>query len=94
MSEMAQALTMLGSRLPTGIQKYPSGRYANAHAHMAARVLVSLKGKGYTLSWPKELGMRPWEAGQGHLVKRQDYVAGGIDSSSLQNSAPQTNLDT
>ncbi len=62
------------------IAEYPSGRYSKAHYHAAGPVLVCLRGKGYTLSWPVELGLRPWEAGKGHLVKRQDYVPGGMVS--------------
>ncbi|MDP2730665.1 MAG: cupin domain-containing protein [Dehalococcoidales bacterium] len=66
-----------GMRRGDGME-YPSGRYSNAHAHMASRVLVCVRGKGYSLAWPMELGMRPWEAGKGHLVKRQEYIAGGM----------------
>ncbi|MFC2060493.1 cupin domain-containing protein [Chloroflexota bacterium] len=60
------------------IAEYPSGRYSKAHHHEPGAVLVCLRGKGYTYNWPVELGPRPWEAGNGHLVKRQDYVPGGI----------------
>ena len=35
-------------------------------------------GKGYSLTWPSRLGKRPWEAGKGHLVSRQDYIPGGM----------------
>ncbi len=60
------------------ISEYPSGRYSKAHFHLARAVLVCLKGKGYTINWPKELGARPWEAGKGHLVRRQEYIPGGL----------------
>ncbi len=60
------------------IHVFPSGRYGRAHAHEAGRVLVCLRGKGYSLNWPLELGKRPWEAGKGHLVNRQDYIPGGM----------------
>lgn len=62
------------------IAQYPAGRYSKAHYHEGGPVLVCLKGKGYSITWPIELGPRPWEAGKGHLVKRQDYIAGGIVS--------------
>ncbi|MFC1958470.1 cupin domain-containing protein [Chloroflexota bacterium] len=60
------------------IQVYPSGRYSTAHSHEAGRVLVCLKGKGYSHTWPLGLGKRPWETGKGHLVQRQDYIPGGM----------------
>lgn len=62
------------------IGEWPSGRYSKAHYHQAGAVLVCVKGKGYTYTWPIQLGPRPWEAGKGHLVKRQDYVPGGMVS--------------
>jgi quercetin dioxygenase-like cupin family protein len=62
------------------IAEYPTGRYSKAHYHEAGAVLVCLVGKGYSITWPLELGPRPWEAGKGHLVKRQDYIPGGLVS--------------
>lgn len=66
-----------GQQLPF-IAEHQSGRYSKAHAHASGAVLVCLKGKGYTYTWPVELGTRPWVAGKGHLVKRQDYIPGGM----------------
>ncbi len=63
---------------PNFIAEYRSGRYGQAHAHEAGRVLVCLRGKGYSLNWPLRLGKRPWEAGKGDLVNRQDYIPGGM----------------
>jgi quercetin dioxygenase-like cupin family protein len=60
------------------IAQYPPGRYSKAHYHQARAVLVCLQGKGYTLNWPKDIGTKPWEAGKGHLVRRQDYIPGGL----------------
>lgn len=62
------------------IAEYPAGRYSKFHAHEAGPVLVCLAGEGFTLTWPKSAGTRPWETGQAHLVRRQDYKAGGIVS--------------
>ncbi|MDP2730072.1 MAG: cupin domain-containing protein [Dehalococcoidales bacterium] len=64
--------------LTNGIFDYPSGRYSTGHCHAAGRVLVCLKGKGYSLNWDSRLGKRPWESGNGHLVNRQDYIPGGF----------------
>ncbi len=62
------------------LAEYPPGRYSKAHYHPSGAVVLCVGGKGYSITWPKELGIRPWEAGKGHLVKRQDYVAGGLVS--------------
>ncbi|MDP2729065.1 MAG: cupin domain-containing protein [Dehalococcoidales bacterium] len=64
--------------LTNGVFEYPSGRYSTGHCHAAGRVLICLKGKGYSLNWDSKLGKRPWEAGKGHLVNRQDYIPGGF----------------
>jgi hypothetical protein len=62
------------------IAEYPPGRYTKTHAHESGPVLICLKGKGYTITWPRSLGTTPWKDGKGHLVKRVDYVPGGIVS--------------
>ncbi len=62
------------------IAEYASGRYSHCHSHEAGRVLVCLRGKGYSWNWPLRLGKRPWEAGKGDLVNRQDYIPGGMVS--------------
>jgi mannose-6-phosphate isomerase-like protein (cupin superfamily) len=62
------------------IGQHESGRYSKAHAHESAAVLICLAGKGYTYAWPRELGTRPWEAGQTERVVRQDYEPVGMVS--------------
>jgi hypothetical protein len=62
------------------LAEYPSGHYSKAHAHASGAVLVCLGGKGYTYTWRKELGIHPWEDGKGGLVKRIDYIPGGMVS--------------
>ena len=62
------------------VAQYPPGRYSKAHYHPGGPVLVCLRGKGYLLTWPRELGIRPWESGNGHLVQRQDYGECGVVS--------------
>lgn len=60
------------------IGEHETGRYSRAHSHPSGAVLVCIKGKGYTYTWPKELGPHPWETGHQDRVARQDYVAGGM----------------
>ncbi len=76
---------MAGNRFYQWVGQHETGRYSKAHKHASAAVLICLKGKGYTYTWPEALGMRPWENGKGDLVKRQDYEFGGMVS-----AAPMT----
>lgn len=62
------------------LAEHASGRYSKAHAHPSGAVLLCLGGRGYTYTWPTHLGTRPWEAGRADLVRRQDYVPGGLVS--------------
>jgi mannose-6-phosphate isomerase-like protein (cupin superfamily) len=76
------APNMTGNTLLQGwIAQYPSGRYAKAHAHAAGAVLLCLGGKGYSMTWPRDIaGMTPWADGKEELVRSQDYVPGGLIS--------------
>ena len=60
------------------IGQHEVGRYSKAHAHTSAAVLICLKGKGYTYTWPERLGPTPWKDGVGDQVRRLDYVQGGM----------------
>ena len=71
---------MTGNRFYSFIGQYEPGRYSKAHAHESAAVLICLKGKGYTYTWPSTLGTRPWESGKAEMIKRQDYEPIGMVS--------------
>ncbi len=71
---------MAGNRFYLWIGQHETGRYSKAHKHMSAAVLLCLKGKGYTYTWPAELGMHPWKDGFGDRVKKQEYEYGGLVS--------------
>jgi hypothetical protein len=43
-------------------------------------VLVCVKGKGYTYTWPEALGTTPWRNGKAEFIKRQDYEPVGLVS--------------
>jgi quercetin dioxygenase-like cupin family protein len=62
------------------VAEYPVGRYSKAHAHPSGPVLICVRGKGYTYTWPAALGTRPWQDGAGDQVLCQEYVAGGMVS--------------
>lgn len=72
--------TMGNNRFYLWVGQHETGRYSKAHKHASAAVLVCLKGKGYTYTWPEALGMQPWSSGKAEYVMRQDYEYGGIVS--------------
>jgi hypothetical protein len=45
---------------------------------MSSAVLVCLKGKGYTYTWPRSDGMTPWKDGKTQNIYRQDYEPVGM----------------
>ena len=68
------------------VGEHAQGRYAMAHrgegSGATAAVLLCLGGKGYTFTWPNELGINPWKDNKSDQVLRQDYVPGGMVCSS------------
>jgi quercetin dioxygenase-like cupin family protein len=71
---------MAGNRFYTFIGEHETGRYSKAHRHESAAVLVCLKGKGFTYTWPAALGEKPWQDGVADKVMRQDYEPVGLVS--------------
>ncbi len=60
------------------ITDWPVGRYHRAHYHPAGALLVILRSKGYSLMWPKEAGVRPYEAGNADAIVRVDWKENGV----------------
>ena len=60
------------------IGQHEQGRYSKAHAHTSAAILICLKGKGYTYTWPERTGELPWQDGKADQVRRVDYEPVGI----------------
>ena len=71
---------MAGNRFYLWIGQHETGRYSKAHKHASAAVLVCVKGKGYTYTWPEALGTTPWQTGNADKVLRQDYEPVGLVS--------------
>ena len=71
---------MAGNKFYLWIGEHEVGRYSKAHAHGSAAVLICLRGKGYTYTWPKSLGLHPWEEGHADQIRRQDYEPVGMVS--------------
>ena len=71
---------MTGNTFYLWIGQHENGRYSKAHAHTSAAVLICIKGKGYTYTWPEHAGVTPWKDGKADLVKRVDYEPVGMVS--------------
>lgn len=71
---------MTGNNFYLWIGQHENGRYSKAHAHGSAAVLICLKGKGYTYTWPSTLGQTPWQDGRTEQIRRQDYEPVGMVS--------------
>ena len=69
---------MTGNSFYLWIGQHENGRYSKAHAHTSAAVLICLKGKGYTYTWPEHLGATPWKDGKADQVRRLDYEQFGM----------------
>jgi oxalate decarboxylase/phosphoglucose isomerase-like protein (cupin superfamily) len=71
---------MTGNKFYLWIGQHETGRYSKAHAHTSAAILICVKGKGYTCTWPEECGVNPWKDGHADKVKRVDYEPVGMVS--------------
>jgi mannose-6-phosphate isomerase-like protein (cupin superfamily) len=60
------------------IGQYVNGRYSKAHGHGSAAVLICIKGKGYTHTWPESASTTPWKNGHADKVQRVDYEPVGM----------------
>ena len=47
---------MGGQRFHLWVGQHENGRYSKAHKHESAAILICIKGKGYTYTWPETLG--------------------------------------
>jgi len=71
---------MAGNRFYMWIGQHETGRYSKAHRHGSAAVLICVKGKGYTYTWPSDIGTQPFSAGKRDQVFRVDYEPVGMVS--------------
>lgn len=73
-------LQMACSSLVGHIAEWPVGRYHKAHHHQGGAVLLILRSNGYTLMWPQEAGVRPYQSGNADKVVRIDWREGSVFS--------------
>lgn len=69
---------MANARFYMKVLESPVGSYVNAHHHPASAILICIKGGGFTYTWPRDAGLRPWQEGTADQVKRVDYGPGGM----------------
>ena len=62
-----------GNSLIGHLAKWPVGQYHKAHHHGGGAILYIVQSEGFTLMWPNELGLRPYENGHGDEVVRVDW---------------------
>jgi hypothetical protein len=62
------------------LAEWPVGRYHKAHYHGGGAVLLILKSKGYTLMWPRDLGIHPFTDGHEEQVVRVNWQVGSVYS--------------
>jgi mannose-6-phosphate isomerase-like protein (cupin superfamily) len=65
-----------GNTLVGHLVEWPVGRYHKGHYHGAGAVLLILKSEGYTIMWPNDLGIHPYQDGHGDQVVRVDWKPG------------------
>ena len=68
---------MAANRFYLWIGQHENGRYSKAHKHASAAVLICVKGKGYTYTWPEALGTTPWKDGESRQGAAPGLRAGG-----------------
>jgi len=71
---------MSGNSLVGHLVEWPVGKYHKAHYHCAGAVLLIIRSEGYTLMWPNELGLHPFQDGHGDQVVRVDWKPGAAFS--------------
>ena len=79
---------MANNRFYTWIGEHETGRYSKAHKHASAAVLICLKGKGYTYTWPEgarhaAVGNRPRRQGDAAGLRAGRHGVGGADERRL-----------
>jgi mannose-6-phosphate isomerase-like protein (cupin superfamily) len=71
---------LVSNTLEGHFAEWPAGQYNKAHAHGGGAVLYIVSGSGYTLMWPREAGIRPYEQGNEDKVIRAPWRRGGGES--------------
>ena len=71
-------LEMCDNTLVGHLSLWPEGRAQKAYCESTAALQIMLRSEGYTLMWPRECGVRPFENGYGKQVVRMDWRPGSL----------------
>lgn len=71
-------LELAASTFASHVAEWPPNEYHQAHHHYGGAVLYILASDGYTLMWPLEAGLRPYESGNSDQVVRIDWEVGSL----------------
>ncbi|MBT5049162.1 MAG: cupin domain-containing protein [Rhodospirillaceae bacterium] len=74
---------MAGNVFYQYIGQHPAGRYSRGYSPGPSAAFICIGGKGYSYTWPQDLGPTPWKDGHGDEVLRQEY-----DGISMVSAAP------
>lgn len=74
---------MAGNVFYQYVGEFPPGRYSRAYSPGPAAAFICIGGRGYSYTWPLDLGPTPWADGHGDEVLRQEY-----DHVSMISAAP------
>jgi mannose-6-phosphate isomerase-like protein (cupin superfamily) len=69
---------MSGNVLVGHMAEWPVGKYNKAHHHAGGQVLLILRSSGYTLMWPPDAGIAPYQNGRADKVVRVDWGVGSV----------------
>jgi hypothetical protein len=69
---------MAGNILVGHIAEWSVGRYRKAHYHGGGALILITRGNGYTLMWPRQAGLRPFESGRGDQVVKVPWQPGSV----------------
>jgi mannose-6-phosphate isomerase-like protein (cupin superfamily) len=67
---------MAGNTLAGHLAEWPPRRRQKAHYHAPGAVLLIARSEGYSLMWPSQAGIRPYESGNEDQVVRVDWREG------------------
>jgi mannose-6-phosphate isomerase-like protein (cupin superfamily) len=64
---------MAGNSFAGHLTEWPVGKYHKAHHHQGGAILLIARSEGYSLMWPQELGVRPYENKFDDQIVRFDW---------------------
>ncbi|HLI15845.1 MAG TPA: hypothetical protein VKV23_07330 [Acidimicrobiales bacterium] len=70
------AFEMAENVLAGHLAEWPPRHRQKAHYHSAGAVLLIVRSEGYTLMWPSQVGLRPFESGHQDKVVRVKWQVG------------------